>query len=122
MDKLISTTELHKIGASISFCNQMRASISPVKHVGYRLYVFLHGDKHVVFKDLPDQVYFPTIETILDVIGGIRNIASHVTLEINNWPGKSVPVGEKRHELSPYPRWTEQPKPCFLTLEESMAF
>lgn len=119
MDKLISTSELHKIGASLSFFNQMRATISPVKHVGYRLFVFMHGDKHVVFKDLPDQVYFSTMEEVLDVIGSVRNLAQQVTLDVNNWPSKAV---GKRYEFNPQPRWSDQPQPCFLMLEEKAVF
>jgi hypothetical protein len=122
MSKLISTTELQKIGATLSFCHQMKARISPVKDVGYRLFIFLHGEQHVVFKDIPDQVYFPTMEAVLDVIGGVRNLVHQVLLDVNNWPSPSVALAEKRHGFDSAPRWTEQPRPCFLTLEESAVF
>ncbi len=122
MEKFISATELHKIGATLSICHQMRAQISPVKNVGYRLYVFLHGDKHVVFKDVPTQVYFPTMEAVLDVIGGVRNLVQQVLLDVNCWPGTSVGQTGKRYEINSAPRWTEQPQPCFLQLEERAVF
>ncbi len=119
MDKLISATELHKIGDSLSYFDQIKATICPVKHVGYRLFVFLHGDKYAVFKDSPEQVYFSTMEEVLDAIGDVKSLAQQVTLDVNNWPSKAV---GKRYEFSPQPRWIDQQQPCVLKQEEDAVF
>lgn len=119
MDKLISTNELQAIGATLNFNQQIKAQISPVKHVGYRLFVFLGGDKLSVFKDLPDQVYFSTMEEVLDVISGVRSLAQQVMLDVNNWPGKAA---AKRYEIISKPRWTDQQQPSILEREEIAVF
>lgn len=99
----ISVEDIYKRAEAGKLSRHVVATVYPVKGAGCRFYLQDNGIQYAVFFATKDDVYFPSVESVLDIICILRPMLHDVLLDYTSWQPVVLPIPKAAKPL-PHPQ------------------